>query len=240
MAGHVFLIPGLGADADLFYPQQEALGDKLTVVSDVEGDALWKAKPCMSAAADAFAERILPLLPEDGRYVLGGMSFGGSLAMEIAGRLVENSDCPNPASLVLIASNRTSDTVSLSFRINRVVGSSLPSALVRRGLSLASRLFAKRESLGELDRERLGEMAGRADLQKLMWGAKAIAGWKFGDDDANRLGIPIHQLHGRRDWVIPIADRHVTETLENGRHLITWTHRNEVNTWLEDIAKAAT
>jgi pimeloyl-ACP methyl ester carboxylesterase len=235
MSNQLILIPGLGADAELFYPQAEAFGQRLTVVDDGDDPTLWQQNPCMSLAADVFTKRIAGLLPADGQYVLGGMSFGGSLAMEIAARLVAGSNYPNPIALALIASNRTSDTISRSFRINRAVGSMLPKPLVRSGLGLAAKLFAKREGLDEPDRDRLRKMAGRADLTKLMWGAKAIAKWEFDDDAAAATGIPIQQMHGRSDWVIPITKRHVTSTIEDGKHLVTWTHREHVNAWLDSI-----
>ncbi|MEM9660016.1 MAG: hypothetical protein AAF961_16755, partial [Planctomycetota bacterium] len=143
--------------------------------------------------------------------------------------------CAPPAAVALIASNRTSDSISRGFRINRVVGNLLPQRLVRHGLLWAANLFARREGLDAGDRSRLREMARRANLDHLMWGAKAIATWRFSDADADAIGIPISQLHGMNDWVVPITPRHVTETLGDGKHLITWTHRQRTNAWLEEI-----
>ena len=62
-------------------------------------------------------------------------------------------------------------------------------------------------------------MAARADLDQLMWGAKAIADWDLCEQDAHAIGVPIQQLHGRHDWVIPITPKHVTETIEDGKHV---------------------
>jgi len=233
----IFLIPGLGADRDLFYPQKEYFGKQLHVIEEAGDESLWRKKPSMSAAADAFLKKIVPLVPEHGEFVLGWMSFGGSLAMEIARRMVSDRCCCPPLTLALVASNRTSDTISRSFHVNRLVGSIVPSSMVRRSLRGLSSLFAHREGLQLQDRRRLREMANRADLNQLMWGAKAIADWSFTDEDASGIGVPIHQIHGGHDWVIPISPRHATETLDNGRHLITWTYRDAVNTWLGNLVE---
>lgn len=231
----IVLIPGLGADRDLFYPQQEHFGDQLHVVDDPGDELVWQQQPSMRTAAEAFLNRIFGLLGPDQSYILGGMSFGGSLAVEITRLIAQDNSFHSPAALILIASNRTSDSISRAFRFNRAIGSTLPRGLVRHSLRGLSGLFSKREGLAEDDRTRLREMATRANIDRLMWGAKAISHWSCRDRETKSLDIPIHQIHGRHDWVIPICNQHVTSTLENGRHLITWTHRDDVNEWLSTL-----
>lgn len=232
---HLILLPGLGADCDLFYPQQEYFGRRLTVISAAPLANSYPEPPNMNTAAERITEQLLESLPANGSYVLGGMSFGGSLALEVARRIVADPAAIPPSALVLIASNRTSDTISRSFRVNHAIGSKLPTVFIRPGLRAAARLFGWKEGLEQLDRKRLQAMATRTDLAELMWGSTAIANWRFADADANDLGIPIEQIHGRSDWVIPCESKHVTTTLDDGRHLITWTHREAVNRWLEEI-----
>ena len=236
-ASRLILLPGLGADAELFYPQQDHFGDRLTVIDDLGHEALWRSRPSMAAAADLIAEHLIQTAACSSGYVLGGMSFGGSLALEVAQRLVNDDRSVSPAAVALIASNRTSPSISRSFRVNRALGACLPRPLVRRGLTWAAKGFARREGLDDADRQRLLNMAGRVNVDQLMWGAKAIANWRYTDADAEALGVPIEQLHGRHDWVIPIAPRHVTETIDDGKHLITWTHRYQTNAWLEQVVK---
>ncbi|MEM9827334.1 MAG: alpha/beta hydrolase [Planctomycetota bacterium] len=232
MTVRFILMPGLGADRDLFYPQLETLGDSLRVIDTVDDASLWRQPPSMSLAAETLLRQIRPLIPTDGNYILGGMSFGGSLAIEMLRQLQKDDAYPRPCKIALIASNRTSDSISKSFRINRACGSLLPGFLIRGGLGLASKLFARRERLDTEQATRLRAMADRASIEHLLWGAKAIARWQLGDDDIKNLDVPIQQIHGQKDWVIPICPRHVTHTIADGRHLITWTHRDVIDEWL--------
>ncbi|MEM6473830.1 MAG: alpha/beta hydrolase [Planctomycetota bacterium] len=227
------LLPGLGADADLFYPQIEHFGDRLWVYTGLSPSQLEGQSPSMDWAAQHCANIISTQMSPGCPYVLGGMSFGGSLAMQIASLLE-----PKPEAIVLISSNRTAETIPTSFRVNRFVGSLLPSSLIRMGLRTLSGVFSKREQLDEANRERLTAMANRAEIPSLLWGAAAVAKWKFGESDAKRLTIPLHQIHGRLDWVIPRHDEHVTEEIPDGRHLITWTHARQVNDFLEQAIQS--
>ena len=234
----LILIPGLGADKDLFYPQQQHFGERLSVLDGPADASIWQQKPSMDAAAEAFLQRLTCLLDGQSDYVLGGMSFGGSLAVEMTRRIVREACLPPPRSLALIASNRTAGTISRGFRINRLIGAAVPRPLVRGCLRGLAGLFARREGLSPEDRNRLRDMAGRANVDHLMWGAQAIAGWQCEARDIPTGQIPIHQIHGRHDWVIGHHDSHVTSTLEEGRHLITWTHRAEVDQWLTTLLPA--
>lgn len=234
----LILIPGLGADRDLFYPQQQHFGERLSVLDGPADAALWQQKPSMDAAAEAFLPRLACLLDGQSDYVLGGMSFGGSLAVEMARRIARQARLSPPRSLALIASNRTAGTISRGFRINRLLGAAVPRPLVRGSLRSLAGLFARREGLPPEDAQRLRDMAGRTNIDHLMWGAQAIAGWRCEAGDLPTAQIPIHQIHGRHDWVIRHHDSHVTSTLEEGRHLITWTHRTEVDQWLSSLLPA--
>lgn len=219
------LLPGLGADAGLFDPQRESLGDRLRVVVPTASDA-------SGGFLDA-ARRIAERLDADGvtsePYALGGMSFGGSLALEVA-RLVGRP----PERVMLIASNRTSDTIPQRFRLARSLGALAPRSLAPSVLARAADAFAWREGLDRTGRDWLRGIAKRTDVPLLMWGARAIAEWRFTEADAAAIPAPIHQAHGPGDWVLPIAQRHVTLPLANGRHLINRTHAETINAWLAD------
>lgn len=223
MSHHWILLPGLGADAELFFPQQAHFGDRLTVVDDADLPAA-----SLEQAAATIAERLEHSLDPGKKFVLGGMSFGGSLALEVASRMKHR-----PVRIALIASNQTAASISTGFRVQRQIGSRLPTALIRHSLGAAAKLFAWREGLDREAAMRLAAMAARADIPALLDGAAAIARWERTENDNRGLGIPIVHLHGRRDWVIPVAPTHATEILDDGKHLITWTHANAVNDFLE-------
>ncbi|MEM6690929.1 MAG: alpha/beta hydrolase [Planctomycetota bacterium] len=224
----IVLLPGLGADAELFYPQQEHFGEQLRVCTGPAFETLQSHSPSLSKAAEFTAELIRDSVSNDDRFILGGMSFGGSLAMEMV-----RMDLLKPSAIVLISSNRTSSTLSDGFRWQQRIGSKLPTRLIRSGLGFASRVFAYRESLSSDQTARLRRMAGRANIEQLLWGAQAIDRWKADEDSLAGVTIPIHQIHGVADWVIPIHRQHVTKCLDDGRHLITWTHSHHVNRLIE-------
>ncbi|MEN0111926.1 MAG: alpha/beta hydrolase [Planctomycetota bacterium] len=226
----IVLMPGLGADSGLFDPQREELGDRLSVVVPEAADATGS----FSDAADRIATKIDAAGLTAEPYALGGMSFGGSLALEVSRRVARP-----PERLVLIASNRTSDTIPRRFGLARSLGRLAPRSVAPAVLARLADVFAWREGLEAHDRVWLRGIARRTDVPLLLWGARAIAGWRFTDGDAAALPAPIHQIHGERDWVLPMAERHATVRLPGARHLINRTHAAVVNRWLIDPDDAA-
>lgn len=217
------LLPGLGADAELFAPQKEALGADLVVCLP----RLDKLRESFTAAAQEVAHRLKHLGMTREPFQLGGMSFGGSMAVEMT-RFLDR----RPERLVLIASNRTRETLPARFAIARGLGRIAPRSASPGVLRWLAGVFAKRERLATEQAERLRGMAARVDYPLLMEGAQAIGGWRFNDEDIAAQGVPVRQIHGRGDWVIPPFKRHVTDWIEDGRHLINWTHADRVNEWL--------
>lgn len=225
-------MPGLGADADLFYPQIDHFGDRLWVCTGLTPQQLEGQAPSMEWAAQHSAKIISTQLRPGRPYILGGMSFGGSLAMEMA-RFVD----PKPSAIVLISCNRTAETIPASFRFNRFLGSLLPHSMIRYSLSALSRVFSNREGLNAEGRDRLLAMANRAEIPSLLWGAAAVAKWQFDESHVGQLHMPIYQIHGQSDWVIPKHQPHLTEEITGARHLITWTHAERINHFIEQVLK---
>lgn len=217
------LIPGLGADAELFAPQKEALGRDLTVCLP----QLEPLRKSFTAAAEHLAHRLKHLGMTREPFQLGGMSFGGSMAVEMT-RFLDRK----PERLLLIAANRTRATLPTRFAIARTLGGFAPRSLAPSILLRTADWFARRERLDAEQTDRLRALAERVDYPLLMAGAKAIGGWRFNDDDIEAQGVPVRQIHGRHDWVIPPVSEHVTDWIEDGRHLINWTHAERVNDWL--------
>lgn len=225
------LIPGLGADPGLFAPQASALGDDLVVVAP----SMQSIGGSVQQAARQMADRLDAEGLLDEHYALEGMSVGGSMALEVA-RVVPR----RPQRLMLIASNRTSDTIPLRFGVGRWLGALAPWSVAPQVLSRLARFFAWRDGLDAAGAAWLSEIATRTDVPMLLWGAKAIAGWRFTDADAASLGIPLHQLHDERDWVLPLVRRHTTLRVPGARHLVNWSHAPTVNRWLTLPGEAPT
>lgn len=229
-SNRIVLLPGLGADAELFYPQMDHFGERLQICLGPTLQMLEGHSPSLAKAAELTAGLVRDLVSNDESFVLGGMSFGGSLVMQMV-----HMGLLKPKAVVLVSSNRTSSTISNGFRWQRRIGSQMPTRLIRSGLGFASRLFAYREGLTGDQAGRLRRMADRSNIEQLLWGAAAIDCWRSSDQSLNQMGIPIHQIHGASDWVIPIHREHVTDCIEDGRHLITWTHPSRINAFIESV-----
>jgi len=225
----LILFPGLGADARLFFRQQAHFGERLVTPALL--------RPREGEDLPAYAARWAPLLEGQGvlapPFVLGGMSFGGQVALEMT-----RAAKVKPAAVVLIASSRTSDSIPPRFRQQQAWGRRLPHALVRFGLRRLAGLFNLREGLDPEARRMLARMAAEADIGMLRWGAQAASAWRFTEADARALGAPIYQIHGAADWVIPPHPGHPDRLLAGARHLITFTHPGEVNRYLEEAMAA--
>jgi pimeloyl-ACP methyl ester carboxylesterase len=72
---HLILYSGLAADSSVFVPQKLAFPN--LIVPD------WPI-PTYSETLDQYARRLAYALPEDGRLIIGGASFGGIVALHVA------------------------------------------------------------------------------------------------------------------------------------------------------------
>lgn len=222
----IVLIPGLGADERLFHRQREAFGDRLIVAElprSQRGDDLKRY-------ADRVAEAIAARLPgdpadADARPLLGGLSFGGQIAIEASRRIPAHG-------IAVISGCRWPTSMPMRFRFARVAGAPVPGAVAGWMLRRLVGVFAAREGLGADDRAVLRGMAGDIDPNELRRQGAVCADWRDPFDPP----IPVHVLHGRRDWVIPMDRAARPDVIDDGRHLINLTHAAVVNRWLAECA----
>ena len=104
------LIPGLGADERQWEPQRQALGEVFVPP--------W-ISPDHRETLPAYAHRLAATIPRERPIILGGSSFGGMLACEMAGPL-------HAEALILIGSCRSADAIRRDVRWLRPVVSHLP------------------------------------------------------------------------------------------------------------------
>lgn len=216
------LIPGLGADAGLFRPQREFFGNRLVVPPWIE------AEP--EESLSSYARRLGRTLDLPRPFWIGGISFGGMMAAEIA---EERPD--DIAGLVLIGACTDRRQITLPFRLAAKLGPRLPRGIVRGMLNrVVPTLFAAAEGVSNdpLATSVLDEVAYRTDVSQLTWGARAIANWTGGAEPK----VPTFRAHGRSDAVIPMRESDfrpgVDLVIEGGRHLIHLTHHEIVNRWI--------
>ncbi len=212
----LLLWPGLAADQTLFDPVLSQLPDA-TVPAFIEP----LPRESLRSYASRYAAHIQPLLPASGRYALGGFSFGGQLAMELAAVLE-----PAPLGLVLIVGVRGRHQILPTFRAQSRIGPMIPAGLARKLYAPFATRFARREALNAEQTRTLITMATANDPVFLNWSSKACAAWP--GPPASLGNMPIRHIHGEHDTIIPDVRTQADCTLAGARHLITLTHPDEV------------
>lgn len=235
----LLLLPGLGADSRLFTPQRRAFPDLLTPD--------W---PEMAAAAETLAEygsRCADLwclgrdrVIDTGRpYWLGGVSFGGQVAIEM-GRHLHGLGVP-PAGVFVISGCRSREAVTELFRVQQAVGRFVPNGVASMTIAgPIATLFVSLDRLKGEAAELVRDMARDVDVPTLKRFADAAAKWGLTAAEARGLPFPVHQIHGERDRIIPLRKGDPDRVLEGGGHLVNLTRAEEVNGYLAETMAAVT
>lgn len=222
----IVLFPGLGADARMFNAQKAVLGD------DLESPD-W-LMPCEGESFDGYAkrwaEKLKPKAGDDRPLFLGGVSFGGMVAMQVALHL-------KPRAVILIGSCRSRHAKPKRWQVAKRVSDLIPDALFGRRMLAAGALWVS--LLDRLDgphRSLLMTMAADSELRRMRWSGKACADWTF--DPADAPGFPpMHQVHGRHDAIIPLHQGDPDQVIPDGRHIIHFSHPHTINRYLMDVIK---
>jgi len=208
----LILFPGLGADDRQFQPQKSAFAECLVPpwISPKRNESL-------AHYAVRLADGITPQRP----MVLGGSSFGGMVAQEMAGRL-------EPDAVVLIGSCRSPRAIRPLLRSVGRSAAMLPPAIFEltkpfSPLTVGLLSGAKREHL-----RLCATMYQDADSAFVKWATGAIFRWK----PTLPQKIPVFHIHGENDRVIPAARVEANEIVPGGGHLINLTHPEDVNAFI--------
>ena len=197
----------MGADARLFAAQRRRF-PSLRIME-------WQRPRRGDTLAD-YARQMAERLPT-GRFVLGGVSFGGVIAQEIAA-------IQKPAALLLISTL----TSTRDLRGAPGIARWLPATVLAEGARLARgmcRLSAPTHGLLGPHRGLIATMLGDADAGYLAWACSELPQWK-----APLLpAIPTLRIHGTRDPLLMPADRSGIKWIRGAGHLASMTHAGEVN-----------
>lgn len=228
----LILLPGLGADFHLFMPQLKAFEHSI-VPAWIEPTELREPLRLYSARFTEHLRREGQLEPP---FALVGFSFGGQVAMEMARYLLMRRSSSEdqislPHGLVLISACRSRESVSRRFVRQARLGSLAPRPLVRPIARIIAPRFARSNRLDQQQTRWLREMARSFDPAMLRWGAGATIDWTLTADDARAIEreIPILQIHGENDTVIPDTLREADVTIAGAHHLLQWTNAEHVN-----------
>jgi pimeloyl-ACP methyl ester carboxylesterase len=160
--------------------------------------------------------------------VIGGSSFGGMLAQAIAAHL-------RPAALVLIGSCHSSAALPTLARRLAPWAPATP-----LGIFASPRVIGRlalRLGIRRADQVRaVLAMMSATDPRQLRWMCSVAGTWP----GAGAPPCPIHQIHGRRDRIIPVAGSGAQVVIPDAGHAIALTHPREVAAWLLSIPAIAT
>jgi pimeloyl-ACP methyl ester carboxylesterase len=211
----------MGADARLFRPQLAAFPN-LVVPNWIP------PKPYESLAE--YARRFAAVIDRGRPCFVGGASFGGFVALEMAPHL-------NARGCFLIGSARSPAELPRRIRLLRPFGRAVGAMPVRL---LRPTAWVARQAVGRfshpLTRSFLRHLQ-QADREFLRWGSQAALGWTPSPDTA---GVPVFQIHGGRDRIFPARRSRADLVLTDGGHLISLTHAAAVNDFLRRHMMPAT
>lgn len=213
VAARLIFIPGMGADYRLFGPQAAA-GLRFEVPPfpiPAPGDTL----PTYAARMAKHIDSAVPL-------IIGGVSFGGMVACELA-RICR------PLAVILIASCRTGAAVPAYNRPVELIARLLPDWIIQRRAGTSSRMLARLESLTPEQAGLIRDMSAGVPVPFLRGAARMILRWK---GPAGPLPCPVHQIHGQKDRIIPLKHVQPDEVVSGGGHLINLTHAEQVNAFI--------
>jgi pimeloyl-ACP methyl ester carboxylesterase len=212
------LLPGLGADDRLLEPQRNEFPQ--LVVPD------W-ISPRKNESLPEYAVRMADTVPLSAGtpLILGGVSFGGMLACEMAQYL-------RPAAVVLIASCHTRRGLRPVYRAGRWLLPLVPIRTWDLAKALAAPAVRLRIGVPSAQRELAVAMFKNMDSRFMHWVLQAILRW----EPKPLEGIRVFHIHGRRDLLIPLRRVDADEVIRDGGHLINITHASQVNAFISKVA----
>lgn len=211
----LILVSGLGTDERVFAPQKNTF-DQLIVPAWLE--------PMPRETLCAYAKRMAASIDPGGPCYLGGASFGGILAIEMAHHL----DARAVLLVGSVRSPRELPTLARWMRPLARLASLLPADSVRYGSCCL------RKSIGPFLRTHERQMftyLEDTESSFLQWSILAMLLWR---SPVEKLDVPVLQIHGDRDRAFPIRNTKPTKVVRGGGHVLSLTHADEVNSFLSE------
>ena len=156
--------------------------------------------------------------------MLGGVSFGGMLAYEMARHI-------KPDAVVLIASCRARQGLRATYRAGRFLLPLVPTQAWDVAKLLAGPVMRLKSAAPPEQRRLAVAMFKEMDSRFMHWVLQAILHW----DPKPLEGVRVFQIHGRRDLLIPARNVQADEIIPDGGHLINVTHTKEVNAFVGSV-----
>jgi pimeloyl-ACP methyl ester carboxylesterase len=208
----LLLLPGLGADEVLFDPQRRAYPDLQVPpwVTPEPGETL-----------PAYATRMAQQQQGGPDLVLGGISFGGMVALEMAKLL-------HPRAVILIASCRSGAAVQPHMRALGRLWCRTPAPLMRPPPLAAPALAWAFGATTPEGRAMMRHFLETRSPAFVKWGLAALLQWRPDGGPA----CPVFHVHGGADRLIPASRVAANHVVPGAGHLVNVTHAAEVNAFV--------
>lgn len=217
----LLLLPGVGADRRLFDEQRSCAAD-LHIIE-------WIDPAAPNEPLAEYAQRLAATLDTSRPFVIGGASFGGMVALELARHIAADA-------VILIASCRSPWLLPSSYRFLRACTDFVPDALFGRSF-VAAPLIASRFGVRSREhRELFSDMLRQTPPSFIRWAVRAIFGWPGIDN----LPVPIHHIHGEDDRIVPLRCVKPDAVVEHAGHMLNVTHPAKVNAFIDGAMSSST
>lgn len=204
---------GIGADERLLEPQLRAFPELIVPPWLMPGE---------SESISHYAQRWAARLPLREPFYLGGISFGGLVALEMA-RYVR------PTGVFLLSSCRNAKYINGLYRLALLAPSVVPRWLTRAVIStFGGPGLTWHEGLDAQSSELITRIAKSPVMPIVEWGGRQMATWRLNV----KLTCPIHQIHGALDTAIYPQPRQTDLLVPDGRHLVNLTHPQVTNDFI--------
>ena len=211
----LYVLSGIGGDERLFDAQRAIR--EIRPINWIQPASLRETLP-------QYAARLARELNIRKPFDVGGSSFGGMVALELA-RLL------SPQRVFLFGSCRSSRSIATSLRILRFVAPAVPNRLLHppRPLEpLVARWFGARS---QAETELFVEMLAATPPAFVRWASAAVFSW----DGVAQLPMPVHHIHGGRDLLIPVHRVTPDRVVADAGHLLPLTHAAAVNEFIASV-----
>jgi pimeloyl-ACP methyl ester carboxylesterase len=209
------LLPGLGADRRQWEPQA-AVFPGLMVPSWIS--------PERGETLPAYAARLAETISRQKPLILGGSSFGGMLALEMARHL-------RPKAVILIGSCRSPAAINRGVLLLPPLLCRIPGFGIRISKPLAPLAVQTFRQLDHQRRRLCATMFQEADPRWITWAIRAILQWQ----PTPLADTPVFHIHGQRDRMIRASMVTADLMVADGGHLINLTHAEQVNDFIRKV-----
>jgi pimeloyl-ACP methyl ester carboxylesterase len=208
----IVLLPGLAADERLF-ERQRAHFPNLRVPDWIE--------PLADESLPGYAARLARVVDPGGPCIVGGASFGGTVALEMTRHL-------QAVACVLIGSLRSPLELPWRWRLLRPVMTIGPDRLgtVAAAMARWGGMMLRPGTLRRLQRLAQPESAF------VRWAVCALLRWR---GSSTKLPVPVFRIHGEADRTLPVQRTQSHTIVPGASHALTLFRSAAVNEFLNSV-----